>query len=221
MKPQLRAIFLTLAAVLLIVCYLGILEGKKVVPQKLRSPLDTLDAQLGGWQAAGKDQTLDKPTLELLKPQSYLLRNYRLQGVGINSLFVAYFGFQTEGQMIHSPKACLPGGGWIIEDRKQIEVPGEGGPWLVNHIIMSKELSKVSALYWYQGRGSIRYSEYWERLSLLFDGVLKKRNDGALVRLTAAMTPGRDVLGEQIEFAAKLIPALDRIFPPPGRARES
>ncbi len=217
--PLRRAVYLAAAAVLLIVCYLGILKGKEVAPQKLRMPLSSLESKIGAMQAVGKDRPLDEHTIEILKPQAYLLRNYRAPEGTIHSLFVAYFGFQQEGQMVHSPRACLPGGGWIIEKRSQVEVPLNGATCLVNHIVMSKDLSKVSTLYWYQGRGDIQYSEYWERLSLLLDGIIKNRNDGALVRLITPMSPGMDVLKGQIKFAAALIPSLDKIFPPPGRAQ--
>ena len=219
MKKQRRAAYVALAAILMVVSYLGILEGKEVVPQKLRQPLASLSSSVGEWTALSPDGKLDERTLDLLNPQSYLLRYYRNKRGLYNALFVAYFGFQKEGQMIHSPRVCLPGGGWIIQSRHQVEVQGEGGPWLVNHIIMSKDLSKVSALYWYQGRGTVQHNEYWERFHLLVDGVLQKRNDGALVRLTAPVLPGMDTLQSQLDFAAKLIPALDRIFPAPGRAR--
>ena len=74
-------------------------------------------------------------------------------------------------------------------------------------------------LYWYQGRGRVEYNEYWDRLAMLLDGVLLRRTDGALVRITSRQRPDKGyVLKQQIKLAADLIPALNRILPPTGRA---
>jgi EpsI family protein len=127
---------------------------------------------------------------------------------------VAYFGVQLEGAMIHSPRNCLPGGGWQIQSREEILVPGPQGPHRVNHLILTQNLDRISVLYWYQGRGRVESNEYRERLSLVLDGLWQRRTDGALVRLTAVQPQGdSQVLADQINLASALIPALDKLLP--------
>jgi EpsI family protein len=209
-----RSIYIALFSVLLVVTAFAMEKGKEVELQKLQKPLRTFHPDLGPWRAVGKDHKLDERTLELLKPQDYLVRNYIDPHNRVTSLYIGFFGLQKEGQMIHSPRACLPGGGWSIATRRLVEVPGKDGPWTVNQLILGKDLDKISVLYWYQGRGKIEPSEYWERLSLLLDGVFKNRNDGALVRLTSNMNPDDPgALQRQVEMASTLIPQLEQVLP--------
>ncbi|MBA4358872.1 MAG: EpsI family protein, partial [Desulfovibrio sp.] len=162
----------------------------------------------------------DSRTLDLLKPQDYLVRNY-LDGRGRNcAVFVAFFGLQQEGQMIHSPRNCLPGGGWQIKSRELVQVQGQGGPWLVNHLIIGQEMDRLSVLYWYQGRGRVEPNEYLDRLRLITDGIWRQRSDGALVRITAVQNPqDADVVAAQLRMAGDLIPALGRLLPPSNANR--
>jgi EpsI family protein len=214
MRQKFRVIYLGLAVLLIVGGAYAMEKGKEVEAQELKLPLNKLPLSLGAWSAAGADRDLDERTLDILRPQKYLLRNYIDPKGRPTAMFIAYYGFQQEGQMIHSPKVCLPGGGWNIESRRLVEIPGNGRSWKVNQLIIGKELSKISALYWYQGRGKIEASEYWERWSLLVDGVVKNRNDGALVRLTTVINPNDPgTTQRQVELAAALIPQLEKILP--------
>ncbi len=220
MKSKRRAAYLFVSLGLLLTAALIGYLGSEVQPQHLRAPLDHLPRVIEGWQAMAPDHRLDERTLELLKPQNYILRNYRKGGRDI-ALFVAYFGLQQEGQIIHSPRNCLPGGGWEIVSRRKLTVPGAGGTgWRVNHLILQSELDRLSVLYWYQGRGRIESNEYWERLSLVTDAIRMRRNDGALLRLTAVVPRhgNHAVLDEELKLAAVLIPAMERLLPPTSAA---
>jgi len=206
---------------LMLLALLLVQRGRGVVRQELSRPLSSLPLSLGTWRALGPDQTLDRRTLEILRPQSYLLRNYMDPYGRLCALFVAYFGLQTEGQMIHSPRHCLPGAGWQIISRRRVAVPaGKGRHYTVNHLVLANELDRLSVLYWYQGRGKVEADEYRDRLSLMIDGILHDRSDGALVRLTMVLNPrDSELLKRQIELAAALIPALDALMPPLGSGR--
>ena len=206
---------LFIAAGLLILAILIMAAGREVKPQKLTKPLDQLPLALGTWRALGPDQPLDQSTLEVLRPSDYLLRTYINPQGGACTMFLAFFALQQEGQIIHSPRHCLPGNGWQITQRTKVEVPGPGGPWWVNHLILGRNLEKLSVLYWYQGRGRVQPDEYRDRARMVLDGILHKRNDGSLVRLTMETPQGMaQALAQQKELAARLIPALQDILPP-------
>jgi EpsI family protein len=188
--------------------------GQEVQAQTLQQPLLKLDKTLGQWHAVGNDQIMDVGSKNLLKPQDYLLRNYRGPDGRISALFVAYFGLQREKQMIHSPKQCLPGGGWQIKSREKIIVPGPNGGWQVNRFVLASKLNRLSVLYWFQGRDRIESNEYLARLQLITDGLFLNRNDGALVRITTALgNSNQAVLAGQIELAKSLIPAIEKLMP--------
>ncbi|MCF8034417.1 MAG: EpsI family protein [Desulfarculaceae bacterium] len=205
---------LFIAAVLLVLAALFISVGQEVVPQKLQKPLGQIPLTLGSWRGIGADQKLDQGTLALLKPTDYLLRNYADPGGNLCAVFVAFFALQQEGQIIHSPRHCLPGNGWQISQRDEVKVSGPGGSWTVNHLILARNLDKLSVLYWYQGRGRVEADEYEDRIRLVLDGIVRNRNDGALVRLTMGTPRGVPyALRLQKQLAARLIPALQKILP--------
>lgn len=188
--------------------------GSQVRPRQLAAPLADLPVALGPWRGVGPDVALDQATLDLLKPQDYLLRNYIDAQGQVCALFAAYFGLQVEGAIIHSPRHCLPGAGWRIMSRDLVEVPSPQGPRPVNHLVIGQALDRMSVLYWYQGRGRVEANEYLDRLFLVLDGLRRQRTDGALVRLTSPLASGdARVLTAQIQMAEALIPALERLLP--------
>jgi EpsI family protein len=209
-----RAALLLVAA--LLVAAGGVLGelSRRVEAQHLRRPLASLPRVVDGWRAEEGDSRLDARTLEVLRPQGHLLRQYLHSSGQTCTLFAAYFGLQEQGRMIHSPRICLPGGGWQIQSRRYVTVPGGG--WQVNHLLLSNGLEHLSVVYWYQGRGRVVANEYLDRLRLLADGLWLGRNDGALFRLTSPAPGGsRDaVLDRQLVLAAGLIPAFRRLSPP-------
>lgn len=220
MKLDSRPLTIWSATLMLLVTALLIHQGQNVRPQHLQKPLGSLNLALGSWRAVGPERTLDVPTLKLLKPQDYLLRNYLDPHGRLCALFIAYFGLQQEGQIIHSPRHCLPGSGWHIESRKEVEVSVGKKKWRVNHLIITYDVNKLSVLYWYQGRGRVEANEYLDRLHLLIDGIFLQRTDAALIRLTSVLNPADPgTLTRQIKMAQALIPAMNGILPPAGPAR--
>ncbi len=218
MSPRLRPALILAAAALLALAGWAAKTGSELAPLNLRGALTSLPRSLGPWLAFGQEPRLDQRTLDLLKPQDYLVRTYLDNQGRTCALFVAFFGTQQEGQMIHSPRQCLPGSGWRIISRREVEVQGPVERWRVNHLVLGLNLDRLSVLYWYQGRGRVEPNEYRDRLRLIGDAIQHQRNDGALVRLTAELKPtGPDLTPELLAMAAELIPALDRLLPaPPG-----
>jgi EpsI family protein len=214
MNLRRRSAWLLAAAALMACTALAAQTARDVAALPLRAPLTALPRELGPWLAMGPDHGLDQRTLQLLQPQEHLLRNYLDAQGQVCALFVAYFGAQREGQMIHSPRQCLPGSGWQIKSRQEVVVPGPGGGRRVNHLVLALNLDRLSVLYWYQGRGRVEPNEYLDRLRLVSDSFLHGRSDGALVRLTAEIRPsGPEIAPGQVEMAAALIPALEHILP--------
>ncbi len=214
MKPARASLYLLAVALMLALALAAVTLGRGVRPQHLSKPLGKLSLGLGKWRAVGEDKRMDRRTLEVLNPQDYLLRSYLDPAGDLAAVFIAYFGRQEQGRMIHSPRHCLPGAGWQVLQRRKVTVPAPGGGgWQVNHLVIGRGLDKLSVLYWYQGRGRVMADELRDRLCLMLDGVLRKRTDGALVRITTRLDPEGRMLDKQIELASHLIPALERLMP--------
>ncbi len=147
----------------------------------------------------------------------YFVRNYRNSKGEIIGLYIGYFKSQREGKGIHSPRQCLPGAGWIPVDTTvyQMAVPDHHPETVpVNKFVMGKGLDRQLYLFWYQGRGRIYASEYWNKIYLIWDGLTKKRTDGALVRVNNPVIGNpEDALKTQSEFIKLFFPLLKEYIP--------
>lgn len=178
-------VFICLAAAY--TTYLTQARERENVPQ--HESLDKFPDQLGDWHKADT-QTLDNRVLDLLAPDDYLSRTY------VNSkgqpvyLFIAYYLSQRSGKTLHSPQNCLPGAGWEIVQQRRINTPAND---LINEFTIAKQQTRMITYYWYQGRGRLEASEYWDKIFGVRDAILKNRTDAALVRVIVASNQNADV----------------------------
>lgn len=151
---------------------------------ELREPLATLPESVDAYRAVSTRE-LTEAELRVLRPDDYALREYRApEGAGGFTLFVAWYGRQTSGATIHSPRNCLPGAGWQAAAHERVTVPTPYGPGRVNRYLVEHESgARALVYYWYQGRGRVAASEYAVKWHLVRDAILERRTDEALVRL--------------------------------------
>lgn len=211
LKIWLLPVVLILAAQGAALHVLSIPEESIVIPQLANVP-----AQLGGWKDVS-DQSLDPAVQEYLKPDSYVLRDYAnpVFGSAVN-LFVAYFKSVQSGYGPHSPSVCLPGSGWLVQDRTiiNLDVPGRASGIPVNKFVLEKSGQHILVLYWYQNDRNVWAEEFQGKLRLLPDLIKYKRSDVSLVRLVQPIR-GDDAtegLTELKQFTKLVFPALSADF---------
>ena len=141
-----------------------------------------------GWK--GKNISLEPIVLDTLKLDDYLLADYRNADGHMINFYVAYYGSQRSGASAHSPRSCLPGGGWRIESNETVVL---GGDKRANRFIISKGDTRQLVYYWFEQRGRNITNEYAVKWYLLWDSLARNRSDGALVRLTTYIVPGEDI----------------------------
>ena len=155
--------------------------------------------------------------MEILQVDDYFMRNYRNSKGEIIGLYIGYFKSQREGKGIHSPRQCLPGAGWVPVNIEvyQMGVPGHNpGTVPVNKFMMGKGLDRQLYLFWYHGRGRVYASEYWNKIYLIWDGLTKKRTDGALIRVNNPVLKNtEDALQTQTDFINLFFPLLKEYIP--------
>jgi len=168
----------------------------EVIPE--RSPFALFPAMVDDW--IGRRSALDANTLGVLEVDDYLISSYASMEEDANvELFVAYYESQRSGAGPHSPKVCLPGGGWEILaiDRVSVPIPGHGMA-RVNRAVIQKGRDNRVAYYWFQQRGRIFANEFAMKWHLFKDGLLMNRSDGALVRVLTPIHRAEDAeLAEQ------------------------
>ena len=173
--------------------------------------------RIGEWR--GRPDRLEQIYLDALKLDDYLLETYtNPEGAPVN-LYVAYYESQEAGSAAHSPKTCIPGGGWEIKVLEEYEVPGVlagGVPLKVNRLLIQKGNHRQLVYYWFRQRGRNITSEYAVKWYLLVDGAKRNRTDGALVRLTTMVDPSEEVADADRRlagFAVEVVPLLPRFIP--------
>jgi exosortase D (VPLPA-CTERM-specific) len=165
---------------------------EEIIPP--RSTFASFPEKIADWQ--GEMDRLEPIFINNLKLDDYLLANYRnREGESVN-LYVAYYGSQRKGASVHSPKTCLPGGGWqivqfgqkLVEDAQVNSIPLE-----VNRSVIQLGDTKQLVYYWFQQRGRVITNEYLLKWYLFWDALTKNRTDGSLVRITTRIRTGQDV----------------------------
>lgn len=181
-----------------------------------RKKLTEFPRNLGGWVAV-RDSRIDEKSLEILQVDDYIIRDYRNSDGETIGVYIGYFTSQREGKRIHSPRQCLPGGGWMWVSQTVLEMasPTHNPEKVqINKLVVSKGLDRQLYLFWYHGRGRIYASEYWNKIYLIWDGLTKKRTDGALIRIHNSVQGNTDdALKRQVEFIRIFLPCLDQFIP--------
>lgn len=173
-------------------------------------------ASLGRWQLFRGDPIEAEVAAELradrLVSQTYIEASTH----AFASLLVAWFQTQQGGaRQPHSPKVCLPSGGWTPRIVDEITIDTTTGPITVNRYIVDQGLQSAVVLYWYQTPRRVVAGEWAAKFWLAADALRDKRTDTALVRVTTWPTTVGDKAATlaAIEFARSLYPALRDYLP--------
>ena len=172
---------------------------------------------IGDWR--GRPDRLEQIYLDALKLDDYLITDYINPQGDRTNFYVAYYASQKSGESAHSPKSCIPGGGWLIDSHTVIpleSVDFGSQPLKVNRLVIKKGEYSQLVYYWFQQRGRDITNEYMVKWYLFWDALTKNRTDGALVRLTTMVRPGQDIAEADAllqDFAAELLPLLDDYIP--------
>jgi len=155
-----------------------------LIPQ--RDDFSSFPLRIADWR--GRDQYVEQVYLDTLKTDDYLMADFNRSGEpGPVNLWIAYYAEQRKGRSVHSPKACLPGGGWRVESLKNHTIPNvgpEGQGITVNRAVVAKGDSAQLVYYWFVERGRVQTNEYMVKWYIFWDALTRNRTDGALVRLT-------------------------------------
>ncbi|MCL4722148.1 MAG: EpsI family protein, partial [Gammaproteobacteria bacterium] len=155
-----------------------------LIPERDR--LTGFPARLGDFE--GRETDVDQAALDSLKVSDYLMSNYTRPGDPLPvQLWIAYYDSQVKGASVHSPQACLPGGGWRIQKFDQHEIPGvlaDGGALRVNRVQIAMGEERQLVYYWFAQRGRVITNEFMVKWYIFWDGLTRNRTDGALVRVT-------------------------------------
>jgi exosortase D (VPLPA-CTERM-specific) len=167
-------------------------RSEELMPE--RNTFATFPLVIGDWR--GQEERMDPIYVEAMQVDDYLLARFVTQNEpAAVGLWIAYYESQRKGQSVHSPKTCLPGGGWQIVDLREVAVAGaqaDGSPMPVNRALIAKGEDRQLVYYWFVQRGRVMTNEYLVKWHILKDAMTINRTEGAMVRLTTIITEEGD-----------------------------
>lgn len=190
-------------------------ERKEDVPA--RTDFTAFPLKLQDW--TGRSAPMEKIYLDSLMLDDYIIANYFKPEARPVNFYVAWYDSQRAGRSAHSPRSCLPAGGWDIQSFSQVDVPGitiEGQPLRVNRVLIQLGSQKQLVYYWFQQRGRVVTNEYLVKWYMFWDSLTRNRTDGALVRLIVPVTATDSltaVESQLVEFAGAASRQLDAYIP--------
>lgn len=190
-------------------------EREEIIPD--RKQYTEFPLEFDGW--VGRTGYLEQIYIDALKLSDYALNDYSGTDGGSVNFYSAYYDSQRKGASAHSPKSCIPGGGWRITSFSNHKVQGANignVSLVVNRLVIEKGENKQLVYYWFQQRGRIVTNEYMMKWYLFWDAVTKSRTDGALMRLTTILNPGQDIeiADQRLEsFANAISPVVHEYVP--------
>jgi exosortase D (VPLPA-CTERM-specific) len=173
--------------------------------------------EVGEWR--GKPTPLERYVADVLQLDDYLLANYTDSSGRLVNAYVAYYAAQTQRLHDHSPRQCMPGGGWEIRELKPYTVPGidvYGQPLKVNRAIIQKGEDRQLVYYWFKQRDRILDKESHVKFYMVLDTITRQRSDGALVRLVTPLSRGEELAAGDARlqaFASQFVPRLPDYVP--------
>ncbi|WP_297527364.1 VPLPA-CTERM-specific exosortase XrtD [Thiohalobacter sp.] len=191
-------------------------QRDEVIPD--RKVFAEFTGDIEGWE--GRRDRLESIYLDALKLDDYYIGDFKRPGdpAPVN-FYVAYYASQRAGESAHSPRSCIPGGGWQIAELREVtldDVTWNGQPLRVNRLVIELGDTRQLVYYWFQQRGRNITNEYAVKWYLLEDAIRKNRTDGALVRLITPVAPGEPLEAGDArlrDFARAVVPVLKEYVP--------
>jgi len=177
-----------------------------------RPGLAALPLVYDGWR--GSVGSVDLATTRQLDAADHLLADFQNESGELVNLWIAYYDEQIRDTAIHSPKECLPGGGWEYADLTTIPVPlpDAAVDFKINRAVITKDGKEMLMYYWLDMRGRKLTNELVMKVVNLYDSIVYRRSDGALIRLITAVGAGEsmaDAESRMQNLLARLYPHLE------------
>jgi EpsI family protein len=173
--------------------------------------------RLGDWH--GRRQSLEGVYSDALQLDDYVLADYLNSAGDVINLYIPYYRSQRKGEAVHSPRSCLPGGGWQMRDFGQRTLSGvfvDGRPLHVNRALIELGNQRELVYYWFVQRGRVIDNEFVVKWFLFWDALTRHRTDGAMIRMITplpATASESDADRRMTDLAGKFAPRLRAYIP--------
>lgn len=179
----------------------------------VNEPLTNIPTNLDEWTMVGQYH-FNARVLEVLKPTDYLYRSYKDPAGNRVTLYLGYHSGGPGSGPIHSPKQCLPGGGWfeLSEVKRTIQVFGKQLPFV--QAVYQNDDQKEMFFYFFHVKGQVLTDEYSLKIAEIANSIFHNRRDSAFIRISI---PIQDDLTDAAEvgdrFLASIYPQIASVLP--------
>ncbi len=155
---------------------------------------------IGQWQ--GQREVVSQPVLDLLNPVDIFSATYtNPDGVEVHLLFDFFSSEATFGGP-HSPRNCLPGAGWVIQESENNNISVDGRNIPAGRFALQFGVTKRVMDFWYVTNFGETANDYTFKLHLLLSSLAFKPRDVAFVRFIANDDPATQEALEQFQQLA-------------------
>jgi EpsI family protein len=163
------------------------------------------------------EHRFDDSSYEVLMADTTTLRMYQEETGNLYWFFIAYFSSQKYGSQIHSPKHCLPGGGYRIFSHNPYDIELTDGRIItVNRLIIGDQRRMEIMMYWFETRSGVISDEFGLKLDLMKNSVMLMPTDAAICRVTMPMPLDGDfdtATATATQFIRDFYPAMQAALP--------
>ncbi len=205
--PRVAVVLVLLAGAALFMSFHKDLE----VP--LARPFEEFPVAHKGWRMAAQSNLSDD-ILNLLRPTEYLSRRYVREDGQYVDMYLSFFDGSPEGGRIHSPRNCLPGGGWTELSSERIEMSINGEAVNLVRAVYGSGESKEVLYYWFAMRGQTISDEISLKLAEITGSIFHRRRDQSFIRISVQDRNDVGVTQKWIEdFLVDFYPVIGEFLP--------
>jgi exosortase D (VPLPA-CTERM-specific) len=207
-----------IVSVVLLAATLALAQGvefREKIP--ISKALDHFPLQVGEWY--GLRGSIEQKFIDSLDLSDYVIIDYHDEKGRAINLYVAYYESQRKGEAIHSPATCLPGSGWIEDEKGAVSFSlssDSSKKMAVNRTIIQKNNGRQLAYYWFSQQGRVLTNAYQLKFYTFWGALTRQRTDGALVRLLTPVYENESISEADTRlqsFAGKIFLLLEDFIP--------
>jgi EpsI family protein len=170
---------------------------------------DNFPLEIGEWK--GKNEKISQTVIDLLNPMDITSITYvNNEGISIH-LFFDYFSSDASFGGPHSPRNCVPGSGWIVENSYKNNIQFNGKVIPAGVFELQFEQSQSVMEFWYVTHFGETANDYEFKLYELLSALTFSPRDVAFIRFVADNDPKS--LEALKEFQSLVIPEIYSYLP--------
>lgn len=179
----------------------------------LARPFGEFPASHAGWRMTGQ-ANLGENIIKVLMPTDYLSRRYAREDGASVDMYLSFFNGGPDAGRIHSPKHCLPGGGWTEMSSRHTTLDLGGEAVDLAQAVYAMGNNREVIYYWFSMRGKTMSDEFSLKIAEITGSMFHRRRDQSFMRISVQGGGSLEAAEKQIEdFLRDFYPLIRDFLP--------